>query len=97
MDRALKDRIRARDKVCVYCGDEFGPYEVDHIQSRWYGGKDDERNLALACQRCNQLKGAQSVDRFLERMAKVKRGELVIVADLKGSRKRYSFKQPRTR
>jgi hypothetical protein len=70
-----------------------GPWEIDHVQPRRYGGHDDETNLVLACERCNQLKGAQSVDRFLERMRQVRQGRLQIVANVRGSYKRYSFRR----
>ncbi len=89
-------KIKERDKVCVYCADGLGPFEVDHIRSRRYGGSDALANLALACQRCNQLKGAQTVDAFLAKMKLVREGKMEIVANLRGSYKRYTFKRLRT-
>ncbi len=89
----LRKQIRERDKACVYCSDELGPFEIDHVRPRRFGGHDDAMNLVLACQRCNQLKGAQSVDRFLERMRQVKEGKLEIVVTRIGSYKRYAFRR----
>lgn len=70
----LADAVRERDKVCVYCGDVYGPYEIDHIVARQKGGKDDLRNLALACRRCNHIKGAKDVVRFMALMRDVREG-----------------------
>ena len=62
-----RDReIFARDKFkCRYCdfdGSSFPAWEflqIDHLQPRWNGGKDDLENLITACIRCNQIKGGQ--------------------------------------
>lgn len=45
--------VEQRDKVCVYCGCEEGPYHIDHILPSSRGGSDDVSNLALACAPCN--------------------------------------------
>lgn len=65
-------RIFERDgQMCQYCGEAvswgrpFGwplqgdsPAHVDHIVPRSRGGQNDDENLALACERCNESKGA---------------------------------------
>lgn len=48
--------VEQRDKVCVYCGCEEGPYHIDHILPSSRGGSDDISNLALACAPCNVSK-----------------------------------------
>lgn len=70
----LFDAVHARDRKCLYCGDPYGPFEVDHIVAKQKGGKDDLRNLVLACRRCNQIKGAKDVVRFLALMKDVREG-----------------------
>lgn len=45
--------VEQRDRVCVYCGCEDGPYHIDHILPSSRGGSDDVSNLALACAPCN--------------------------------------------
>lgn len=64
--------IFARDGAhCRYCGRRVSftrpygwPYQgdapghVDHVFPRARGGQNDPSNLALACQRCNESKGA---------------------------------------
>ena len=45
-----KAGVKARDKVCAYCG---GPAEtVDHVLPRSRGGGSDWLNLVAACVRC---------------------------------------------
>lgn len=41
---------------CVYCGDEAGPFHLDHVVPRSRGGPDHPRNIVRACQRCNLSK-----------------------------------------
>lgn len=43
--------------ICEYCGDECGPFEVDHIIPLARGGADDHQNMAMACKSCNRSKG----------------------------------------
>ena len=55
---------------CAYCakGDwEDGTrFNLDHVQPRARGGTTNVRNLVWACQPCNQAKGPQSIEAFLE-------------------------------
>lgn len=46
-----------RDNVtCVYCGDEDGPHELDHVIPRSRGGPDTVENIVVACRSCNRKK-----------------------------------------
>lgn len=45
--------VHSRERACVWCGDVFGPFHVDHIWPVSLGGTDDLDNLVLACRRCN--------------------------------------------
>lgn len=56
--REVRERANSR---CEYCrlpavGHEQ-PFSVDHVIARKHGGGDELGNLALACLRCNLLKG----------------------------------------
>ena len=55
-------------RACVYCDTANVPLEIDHIKPK--GGKgsgwDRVSNLTLACHPCNQKKGAQALESFLE-------------------------------
>jgi 5-methylcytosine-specific restriction endonuclease McrA len=51
---------------CIHCGSALVVGEdgataatIEHIEPSTHGGTDDVRNLALACARCNQRKGAR--------------------------------------
>ena len=50
---------------CAYCDAEGVPLQIEHICSKARGGSDRISNLTLACQRCNQLKAARSIEDFL--------------------------------
>lgn len=51
---------------CIHCNSRIVLSEdgrgatLEHIVPRCHGGSDELRNLALACARCNQLKGTRT-------------------------------------
>jgi len=55
---------------CFYCGE--APNSVDHVVPRSRGGKDG-KNLVPCCFRCNQMKGNQTIEEFVERMQRILR------------------------
>ena len=55
------------DRTCAYCGSSGIPLEVEHIVSKSKGGSNRVSNLTLACRSCNQRKGADSIEVFLEK------------------------------
>lgn len=53
----LRDMAFERDGYrCTYCGDEAGPFEIDHIIPRVKGGENILENVTVACRRCNRSK-----------------------------------------
>lgn len=64
-------------RQCAYCDVDNVPLQIDHIVPKAAGGSNRVSNLTLACVRCNQAKGAQSIDQFLaddpKRLAVIKR------------------------
>ena len=64
------------NRECAYCGKKDVPLQVEHIQPKANGGSHRVSNLTLACQPCNQKKGAQAIEIFLakdpKRLAKIK-------------------------
>ncbi|MCX7255954.1 MAG: RNA-guided endonuclease IscB [Polaromonas sp.] len=54
-------------RTCAYCGAKNVPLQIEHIQPRSKGGSNRISNLALACQCCNQQKGATSIEDFLRK------------------------------
>ena len=55
------------ERKCAYCGAEGVPLQIEHIQPVARGGTNRTSNLALACEKCNQRKGAMDVRDFLKR------------------------------
>lgn len=56
----LRARVLRRDRgTCRYCGDIYGPFEIDHVVPVSIGGPTAMRNLVTACRDCNQRKGAR--------------------------------------
>jgi 5-methylcytosine-specific restriction endonuclease McrA len=53
-------------RECAYCGAQHVPLQIEHIQPKAKGGSHRVSNLTLACQPCNQQKGAQSIETFLK-------------------------------
>ena len=54
---ALRDMAFERDGYrCTYCGDEAGPFEIDHVIPRIKGGENTLDNVTVACRRCNRSK-----------------------------------------
>ncbi|ODB95101.1 hypothetical protein A3197_17195 [Candidatus Thiodiazotropha endoloripes] len=66
-----------QDGQCYYCGDPLiprgskGAYHKDHIIPLSQMGTHWIDNIALACDRCNSLKGALSVKLFKEKLTKI--------------------------
>ncbi len=52
-------------RKCTYCSLENVPLQVEHIVPRANNGSNRISNLCLACEKCNQKKGTQSIDKFL--------------------------------
>jgi hypothetical protein len=54
-------------RKCAYCDKENTPLQIEHIHAKANGGSNRIANLTLACQPCNQKKGAQNVQAFLSK------------------------------
>lgn len=51
-------------RVCRYCADEGGPFEVDHVLARSKGGTNELSNLVVACRACNRSKKDMDVEEY---------------------------------
>ena len=59
----MKAAVFDRDgEKCTYCGDESGPFHLDHVVPLSRGGGNIYGNLVVACAKCNVAKG----DKLLE-------------------------------
>jgi 5-methylcytosine-specific restriction endonuclease McrA len=57
-------------RECAYCGASYVPLQVEHIVPKARGGSNRVSNLTLACECCNQKKGAKPVEEFLKNKPK---------------------------
>ncbi len=68
----LEKEIRARDTICVYCGNEFTPVKVSRRSAAsWEHIINDasiitRENIALCCCGCNASKGQKSLSAWLQ-------------------------------
>lgn len=60
-------------RTCAYCDAKDVPLQVEHITQKAKGGSNRISNLALACQCCNQKKGALDVRDFVKDKARLVR------------------------
>ena len=55
---SIEEKIRSRDKKCVYCGKDFeGDETIENISVE---------NLAICCRVCNASKGQKNISEWLE-------------------------------
>jgi len=53
----LKWKVLRRDNcTCRYCGEQTGPFHMDHVYPVSKGGETSFENLVTACPRCNLQK-----------------------------------------
>jgi 5-methylcytosine-specific restriction endonuclease McrA len=60
-------------RKCMYCDKTDVPLQVEHIEPKAKGGSNRISNLGLACQCCNQNKGAMDVRDFVKNKERLKR------------------------
>lgn len=65
------------NRQCAYCEAKDIPLQVEHIKPRAKGGTDRISNLTLACEKCNQKKGTQDIEKFLKNQPEVLKKILV--------------------
>ena len=59
----LKLKVKELYPKCLGCGEERKQLlDVDHVNSRYMGGKDDIVNLQTLCLYCNTAKGTKEID-----------------------------------
>ena len=61
------------ERKCAYCGAENIALQVEHIKPKAKGGTNRISNLCLACQKCNEKKGTQDIEKFLAEKPEVLR------------------------
>lgn len=68
-----KTRQKVLDKYagkCAYCGCDLtlATMQVDHIDAKYRGGKDDISNYNPACRQCNFYKSTFDIETFRTQM-----------------------------
>lgn len=60
--------LERENYACIYCGIHASKakMEIEHVIPRSRGGTDSLNNLVLSCHACNQAKGSQDVQTYLE-------------------------------
>ena len=53
------------ERKCSYCDAKDIPLQIEHIQPKAKGGSNRISNLCLSCEKCNQKKGTQEIEKFL--------------------------------
>lgn len=61
------------DCKCAYCGEllEYNKMQVDHIEPKYLGGKDNIDNYNPSCRQCNFYKGTFSIDGFKKQLSTI--------------------------
>lgn len=54
-------------RECTYCAKKNIPLQIEHIHPLSKGGSNRVSNLCLACSKCNQKKGNQPIEEFLNK------------------------------
>lgn len=63
----LRAVVMKRDGArCAYCGDEAGPFHLDHRVPWARGGETTAANLSVACAPCNLAKGARTPEEWTQ-------------------------------
>lgn len=72
--KAIRQRVYKKyNGHCAYCGKAiaYKDMQVDHIQARYIGGKDNLENYNPACRPCNFYKSTMTIDQFRDELKKV--------------------------
>lgn len=58
------------DCKCAYCGEdlEYHKMQVDHIEPKYKGGKDDISNYNPSCRQCNFYKSTFNLNQFKQQL-----------------------------
>ena len=53
------------------CDLEYNKMQIDHIEAKFLGGKDDIENYNPSCRQCNFYKETLDVDGFKEKLSSI--------------------------
>ncbi|MCE7698572.1 MAG: HNH endonuclease, partial [Methanobacterium paludis] len=63
LDNEIRDKILGEYPYCLSCGEKDKKLlEIDHVNPRYFGGKDSIDNLQTLCRYCNSTKNTMEID-----------------------------------
>jgi hypothetical protein len=74
MKKHIREKVwKKYDCKCAYCGNdlEYNKLQVDHIDAKFLGGKDDIINYNPSCRECNFYKSTFTIDEFREQISTI--------------------------
>jgi hypothetical protein len=74
MKKNIREKVwKKYDCKCAYCGNDlkYDKLQVDHINAKFLGGKDDISNYNPSCRECNFYKSTFTIDGFREQIATI--------------------------
>ena len=74
MKKELREKVwKKYDCKCAYCGEdlEYKKMQVDHIEAKYLGGKDDIENYNPSCRQCNFYKVTFDIEGFKKQLATI--------------------------
>lgn len=74
MKKDIRQKVwKKYDCKCAYCGNElkYDKMQVDHINAKYLGGKDDINNYNPSCRECNFYKSTFTIEGFRNQIATI--------------------------
>lgn len=74
MKKELRETVWNKyNHKCAYCGEdlEYKKMQVDHINAKYLGGKNNIDNYNPSCRQCNFYKDTFSIDGFKKQLATI--------------------------
>ncbi|AKG94317.1 HNH endonuclease [Polaribacter phage P12002S] len=74
MKKDIRQKVwKKYDCKCAYCGNDlkYDKMQVDHINAKYLGGKDDVNNYNPSCRECNFYKSTFTIEGFRKQIATI--------------------------
>ena len=74
MKKDIRHKVwKKYDCKCAYCGNDlkYDKMQVDHINAKYLGGKDDINNYNPSCRECNFYKSTFTIEGFRKQIATI--------------------------
>jgi hypothetical protein len=74
MNKDIREKVWKKfDCKCAYCGNdlEYSKMQVDHINAKYLGGKDNIDNYNPSCRECNFYKSTFTIEGFRKQITTI--------------------------